>query len=254
MTREAVDKLFDTIGPRLATARVVSPYYPGGFRKGDGGKSLHRTAGSEKFVAAKRKKSAEVRSKRVEAAKKVMEENQAEAEAEAKAASKDDEEAKPEAKVKTKKTKEGRSKPSPGLVLPNAPLWCVFLRAFRGSSPVDHLNPADCDPGVSSYNQITTHGSLTDRTGVAAGAAIMVLLLSVAVDLAEPPGTGALPVRGKRYSIRHAKVRDLQSSARSLRRTGSAAMIRAMRDGNCREILEQWSTTTAESMQNRLPI
>jgi large subunit ribosomal protein L17 len=110
MTREAVDKLFDTIGPRFGDRqggylRIIR----GGFRKGDGGEiAFIELLGSEKFVAAKRKKSAEVRSKRVEAAKKVMEENQAEAEAEAKAASKDDEEAKPEAKVKTKKTKEGK--------------------------------------------------------------------------------------------------------------------------------------------------
>src|ERR1700724_3805936 len=107
MTRAAVDKLFDTIGPRFGDRqggylRIIR----GGFRKGDGGEiAFIELLGSEKFVAAKRKKSAEVRSKRVEAAKKAMEENQAEAEAEAKAASKDEEEAKPEAKVKTKKTK-----------------------------------------------------------------------------------------------------------------------------------------------------
>ena len=110
MTRAAVDKLFDTIGPRFGDRqggylRIIR----GGFRKGDGGEiAFIELLGSEKFVAAKRKKSAEVRSKRVEAAKKAMEENQAEAEAEAKAASKDEEEAKPEAKVKTKKTKEGK--------------------------------------------------------------------------------------------------------------------------------------------------
>jgi large subunit ribosomal protein L17 len=110
MTRESVDKLFDTIGPRFGDRqggylRIIR----GGFRKGDGGEiAFLELLGSEKFVEAKRKKSAEVRSKRVEAAKKAMEENQAEAEAEAKAASKDQEEAKPEAKVKTKKTKEGK--------------------------------------------------------------------------------------------------------------------------------------------------
>ncbi len=106
MTRESVDKLFDTIGPRFGDRqggylRIIR----GGFRKGDGGEiAFIELLGSEKFVAAKRKKSAEVRSKRVEAAKKAMEENQAEAEAEAKA----EEEAKPEAKVKTKKIKEGK--------------------------------------------------------------------------------------------------------------------------------------------------
>jgi large subunit ribosomal protein L17 len=103
MTRESVDKLFDTIGPRFGDRqggylRIIK----GGFRKGDGGEiAFLELLGSEKFVAAKRKKSAEIRSKRVEAAKKVMEENQAEAEAEAKVA----EEAKPEAKAKTKSKK-----------------------------------------------------------------------------------------------------------------------------------------------------
>jgi len=110
MTRESVDKLFDTIGPRFGDRqggylRIIR----GGFRKGDGGEiAFLELLGSEKFVEAKRKKSAEVRSKRVEAAKKAMDENQAEAEAEAKAASKDEEEAKPEAKVKSKKTKDGK--------------------------------------------------------------------------------------------------------------------------------------------------
>src|SRR5450432_1029640 len=106
MTGAAVDKLFDTIGPRFGDRqggylRIIK----GGFRKGDGGEiAFLELLGSEKFVEAKRKKSAEVRSKRMDAAKKAMEENQAEAEAEAKAA----EEAKPGAKVKTKKTKEGK--------------------------------------------------------------------------------------------------------------------------------------------------
>ena len=108
MTREAVDKLFDTIGPRFGDRqggylRIIK----GGFRKGDGGEiAFIELLGSEKFVAAKRKKSAEVRSKRVEAAKKAMEDNQAEAEAEAKIAEESKPEAKAKSEPKTKKTKD----------------------------------------------------------------------------------------------------------------------------------------------------
>src|SRR5712692_4091712 len=75
MTRDAVNKLFDTLGPRFGDRqggylRIIR----GGFRKGDGGEiAFLELLGSEKFVEAKRKKSAEVRSKRVEAAKKAME-------------------------------------------------------------------------------------------------------------------------------------------------------------------------------------
>ena len=108
MTREAVDKLFDTIGPRFGDRqggylRIIR----GGFRKGDGGEiAFLELLGSEKFVEAKRKKSAEVRTKRVEAAKKAMAENEAEAEAEAKVAEETKPEAKTKTKTKTKKTKD----------------------------------------------------------------------------------------------------------------------------------------------------
>ena len=104
MTREAVDKLFNTIGPRFGDRqggylRIIR----GGFRKGDGGEiAFLELLGSEKFIEAKRKKSSDVRTKRVEAAKKAMADGEAEAEAEAKVA----EETKAEAKAKTKKTKE----------------------------------------------------------------------------------------------------------------------------------------------------
>jgi large subunit ribosomal protein L17 len=105
MTRDAVNKLFDTLGPRFGDRqggylRIIR----GGFRKGDGGEiAFLELLGSEKFVEAKRKKGAETRSKRAEAAKKAMEENQAQAEAETAAEAKA--EAKAEKKTKTKDKK-----------------------------------------------------------------------------------------------------------------------------------------------------
>jgi large subunit ribosomal protein L17 len=106
MTRDAVNKLFDTIGPRFGDRqggylRIIR----GGFRKGDGGEiAFLELLGSEKFIEAKRKKSSETRSKRVEAAKKAMEENQAQAEAETAA------EAKAEAKAEKKAEKKAKDK------------------------------------------------------------------------------------------------------------------------------------------------
>jgi large subunit ribosomal protein L17 len=79
MTREAVDKLFDTIGPRFGDRsggylRIIR----GGFRKGDGGEiAFIELLGSEKLQEAKRKKRTEARAKRAEEAKKAMEEAQA---------------------------------------------------------------------------------------------------------------------------------------------------------------------------------
>ncbi len=81
MTREAVDKLFDTIAPRMGDReggylRIVK----GGFRKGDGGDiAFVELMGSEALVDEKRKKRAEARAKRAEEAKKAMEEAQKEA-------------------------------------------------------------------------------------------------------------------------------------------------------------------------------
>jgi large subunit ribosomal protein L17 len=80
MTREAVDKLFDTIAPRMGDRtggylRIVK----GGFRRGDGGEiAFIELMGSEGVQEEKRKKRAEVRAKRAEEAKKAMEEAQRE--------------------------------------------------------------------------------------------------------------------------------------------------------------------------------
>jgi large subunit ribosomal protein L17 len=81
MTREAVEKLFDTIAPRMGDRqggylRIIK----GGFRKGDGGDiAFIELMGSEVVQEEKRKKRAEVRAKRAEEAKKAMEEAQKEA-------------------------------------------------------------------------------------------------------------------------------------------------------------------------------
>jgi large subunit ribosomal protein L17 len=80
MTREAVDKLFETISPRMGDRnggylRIIR----GGFRKGDGGEiAFIELLGSEKLQAEKRKKRAEVRKKRAEETRKAMEEAQKE--------------------------------------------------------------------------------------------------------------------------------------------------------------------------------
>ncbi len=85
MTREAVDKLFDTIAPRFGDrnggyTRIVLT----GFRKGDGGeKAFIELLGSEKVIDEKRQKRAEARAKRAEETRKAMEEQQQQAEAEA---------------------------------------------------------------------------------------------------------------------------------------------------------------------------
>lgn len=80
MSREAVDKLFDTIAPRMGDRnggylRIVK----GGLRRGDGGEiAFIELMGSEVVQEEKRKKRAEVRAKRAEEAKKAMEEAQRE--------------------------------------------------------------------------------------------------------------------------------------------------------------------------------
>jgi large subunit ribosomal protein L17 len=84
MTREAVDKLFETLGPRFGDRtggylRIIH----GGFRKGDGGDvAFIELLGSEKLQAEKREKRAEARAKRAAEAKKAMEEAEAQAKAE----------------------------------------------------------------------------------------------------------------------------------------------------------------------------
>ncbi|MBI2683733.1 MAG: 50S ribosomal protein L17 [Acidobacteriales bacterium] len=74
-TREAVERLFETVAPRFGDRnggylRIVRT----GVRKGDGGdKAYIELLGSEKFIAAKRKKSADARAKRTEATRKQLE-------------------------------------------------------------------------------------------------------------------------------------------------------------------------------------
>ena len=76
MTRESVERLFEKVAPRFSDRNGgYSRIIRSGFRKGDGGeKAFLELLGSEKFVAAKRKKSADARAKRMEEAKKQLEE------------------------------------------------------------------------------------------------------------------------------------------------------------------------------------
>jgi large subunit ribosomal protein L17 len=80
MTRDAVDKLFDTISPRYGDRegghlRIVH----GGFRQGDGGDiAFVELLGSEKTLDEKRQKRAELRAKRAEENRKAMESAEAE--------------------------------------------------------------------------------------------------------------------------------------------------------------------------------
>ncbi len=75
MTSAAVDKLFDTIGPRFGDRqggylRIVRL----GWRKGDGAdKVFVELLGSEQLQEEKRQKRAEIRQKRADEAKKAME-------------------------------------------------------------------------------------------------------------------------------------------------------------------------------------
>src|SRR5690242_1829273 len=81
MTREAVDKLFETIGPRFGDRnggylRIVRTHW----NKGDGAdKAFVELLGSEKVIDEKRQKRAEARAKRAAEAKKAMEEAEAQA-------------------------------------------------------------------------------------------------------------------------------------------------------------------------------
>jgi large subunit ribosomal protein L17 len=76
MTREAVDRLFDTVSPRFGDReggylRIIRK----GFRRGDGGETVYiELLGSEKIQQEKREKRAEARAKKTEEAKKAMEE------------------------------------------------------------------------------------------------------------------------------------------------------------------------------------
>src|SRR5437667_8429535 len=81
MSREAVNKLFDTLGPRFGDReggflRSVRA----GWQKGDGAeKAFIELLGSEKLQEEKRQKRAETRAKRTAEAKKAMEEAEAQA-------------------------------------------------------------------------------------------------------------------------------------------------------------------------------
>jgi large subunit ribosomal protein L17 len=76
MTGAAVDKLFDTIGPRFGDRnggylRIVRT----GFQRGDGAdKAFIELLGSEQVLDEKRQKRAEARAKRAEETKRAMEE------------------------------------------------------------------------------------------------------------------------------------------------------------------------------------
>ncbi|MBA3913647.1 MAG: 50S ribosomal protein L17 [Acidobacteriales bacterium] len=83
MTSEAVDKLFETIGPRFGDrkggyTRIVRT----GWYKGNGADTAFiELLGSEQVIDEKRQKRAEARAKRAEENRKAMEEAQAQAEA-----------------------------------------------------------------------------------------------------------------------------------------------------------------------------
>jgi large subunit ribosomal protein L17 len=79
MTRESVERLFDSIAPRFGDRnggylRIIRK----GWRTGDGAETVFvELLGSEKVIEAKRAKRAETRAKRQEQIKKQMEEEQA---------------------------------------------------------------------------------------------------------------------------------------------------------------------------------
>ena len=99
MTKAAVDRLFETVGPRFGDreggyTRIIR----GGWQKGDGAdKAFIELLGSEKLQEEKRQKRAEARAKRAEETRKAMEEANAEAAVAAES------EAKPEAEPEAEK-------------------------------------------------------------------------------------------------------------------------------------------------------
>ena len=78
LTREAVDRLFDTVSPRMGDRaggylRIIRARW----QKGDGAeKAFVELIGSEKSIAEKQKKRAEARAKRREEAQKAMQQAQ----------------------------------------------------------------------------------------------------------------------------------------------------------------------------------
>ena len=85
MTRESVEKLFDTVAPRMGDRnggylRIIRK----GFQQGDGAEKVFiELMGSEQVIDEKRQKRAEARAKRAEEARKQLEEAQAAQQAEA---------------------------------------------------------------------------------------------------------------------------------------------------------------------------
>jgi large subunit ribosomal protein L17 len=79
MTDAAVDKLFDTVGPRFGDREGgFTRITRAGWQKGDGAeKAFIELLGSEKLVEEKKQKRAEVRAKRAAETKKAMEEAEA---------------------------------------------------------------------------------------------------------------------------------------------------------------------------------
>jgi len=84
MTRESLDKLFDTVAPRMGDrnggyVRIIRK----GFQQGDGAEKVYiELMGSEQVIDEKRQKRAEARTKRAEEARKQLEEAQAQQQAE----------------------------------------------------------------------------------------------------------------------------------------------------------------------------
>jgi len=83
MTDAAVDKLFDTVGPRFGDREGgFTRITRAGWQKGDGAeKAFIELLGSEKLVEEKKQKRAEARAKRAAETKKAMEEAEAQAQA-----------------------------------------------------------------------------------------------------------------------------------------------------------------------------
>src|SRR5712671_6922465 len=79
MTDEAVNKLFDTVGPRFGDrAGGYTRIIRAGWQKGDGAdKAFIELLGSEQLQEEKRQKRAEARAKKAEETKKAMEEAEA---------------------------------------------------------------------------------------------------------------------------------------------------------------------------------